>query len=316
MSYDRERFDITDEAAWLAARAVDLTSTEVATLYGLNPYSTLYETWHRKKAGEAVQRTDTDRMKWGRRLEAVVALGVAEDLGWKAEPRKIYQRIPALRLGASFDFQAQQEPDGLIGLMEVKNVDRKVFDSQWQEVGDEYQAPAHIELQLQVQLMVSGLSWGAIVALVGGNDAKVLMRKAEPAICADIEAKVKAFWASIEAGTEPRPDFDRDGEYLRKNMIFVTEGKVLDADEQMQKDIETLIDAKAKMASYEKIVDGLQAKLLYAAGDAEKITSPLGSVKVRYTEPSPGKLVTPDMVGTYIGARAGYRQFRFYPKAK
>jgi hypothetical protein len=125
--------------------------------------------------------------------------------------------------------------------------------------------------------MVSGSSLGAIVALVGGNDAKVLMRKAEPAICADIEAKVKAFWASIEAGTEPRPDFDRDGEYLRKNMIFVTEGKVLDADEQMQKDIETLIDAKAKMASYEKIVDGLQAKLLYAAGDAEKITSPLGS---------------------------------------
>jgi predicted phage-related endonuclease len=94
VSYDRERFDITDEAAWLAARAVDLTSTEVATLYGLNPYSTLFETWHRKKAGEAVQRTDTDRMKWGRRLEAVVALGVAEDLGWKAEPRKIYQRIP------------------------------------------------------------------------------------------------------------------------------------------------------------------------------------------------------------------------------
>lgn len=47
------------------------------------------------------------------------------------------------------------------------------------------------------------------------------------------------------------------------------------------------------------------------AGEASKIISTrYGTITCGTTKDSIGTLVTPEMVGTYIGARKGYRQFR------
>jgi len=309
----REQFDITDEATWLQARARDLTSTEVAALYGMNPYVTEFELWHRKRLGVAEAKADTERMRWGRRLEAAIAAGVAEDNGWKAQPRKIYQRLADQRIGCSFDWEAER--DGVAGLLEVKNVDRRIYDDQWTEDGENIQAPPHIELQLQVQLLVSGYSWGAIIPLVGGNTSKVLLRTPDAVVQQDIQNRAAAFWASVDAGQEPKPDYYKDAEFIREELRkSAAVGTVLAADEEMDIDFSALIEAQQRLRAAEERVDALKAKMVYRAGSAAKIISRFGSISCGMTEAVPPRLITPDMVGQPIGGRKAFRSFRLNPK--
>ena len=55
------------EAEWLKLRESDVTSSDVAALFGESPYTTEFELYHRKKNGLALAWEDNDRAKWGRR---------------------------------------------------------------------------------------------------------------------------------------------------------------------------------------------------------------------------------------------------------
>src|SRR5690606_13565282 len=159
-----------DEAAWHALRAQDLTSTDIAALFNLSPYKTHFELWHEKKSGEPVRIQQNERMKWGNRLEASVALGIAEDRGWTVRPLKEYGRLPGLRLGSSFDFRViakisnspgygtNLDPDGVgwtrddspdDAILEIKCVDFRAFRDGWTVEDDYIEAPPHIEIQVQ-----------------------------------------------------------------------------------------------------------------------------------------------------------------------
>jgi hypothetical protein len=66
---------------WLQLRTQDVTSTESAALFGMSPYVTQFELWHRKKSGEQPEFKTNERMRWGNRLEAAIAHGIAEERG-------------------------------------------------------------------------------------------------------------------------------------------------------------------------------------------------------------------------------------------
>jgi predicted phage-related endonuclease len=92
-----------DEAEWLALRVGLLTTTKVPALFGCG-YTTEFAEWHAAHDGIEIPFTETERTKWGRRFEASIAAGVAEDEGWDIRPMKEFYRDPDRRLGASFDF--------------------------------------------------------------------------------------------------------------------------------------------------------------------------------------------------------------------
>src|SRR3990172_11795006 len=111
-----------NEAEWLSLRMKDITSTEISALFGISPYSTEFELWHRKKNKLYVDFEETERMTWGLRLQNAIAKGIAEDQGWKVRRMNEYIRIPELRIGASFDFSIEGK-DIEPGILEIKNVD-------------------------------------------------------------------------------------------------------------------------------------------------------------------------------------------------
>lgn len=305
---------VTSEAQWLAERAKDVTSTEVAALYGLSPYVTQFELWHRKRDGVTEAPQDNDRMRWGQRLESAIANGVAEDNGWSVKKRAVYVRLDDHRLGASFDFEIEADAKRGPGLLEVKNVDGMVFRDQWLVVNDAREAPEHIELQLQTQLEVSGFEWGCIVALVGGNQAHTLIRQRDPQIGADIRRRARAFWQSVDENKPPRPDFRADAEFiirqLRRN---ANAGEQLTADAELESLLSVYRVQAAKQKEAEEARDAVKAEILMRVGTASKVVSRLGTVACGETKDSKGTFITPEMVGTYVGARSGFRQFRFYP---
>lgn len=309
---NRETILPRDKDHWLSLRVQDLTSTEVSALFGLSPYLTEFELWHRKAGRVHVPIKENERMKWGSRLEASIAQGAAEDHGWKISHMEAYMRIPELRLGSSFDYRIDESEHGK-GLLEIKNVDAIQFARNWIERDDgSLEAPEHIELQVQHQLEVADVDYAYLVALVGGNTTKVAFRKRDRQIAAMVRAKAQQFWASIDSNTPPKPDFKADSGFITKQLRgHATEGLVVQADVGLDQLLQRYRALQAAVANAEKEVEAVKAEILMLIGDASKVIAPSGTLSCGLTKGSPGTLITPDLVGTYVGARSGYRSFRF-----
>jgi predicted phage-related endonuclease len=288
------------EQEWLSLRLEDITSTEVSSLFNLSPYMTEFELWHRKKNKEIVTIEANDRMKWGTRLQNSIGAGIAQDNGWTVRRMDEYIRIPELRIGSSFDFSieqiltAQGKPitkedlfghseemkDKIMeeekipsGLLEIKNVDSLAFRNGWIVDGDNIEAPTHIELQVQHQLLVSGRKFAFIGALVGGNSVHLIRREPDPKIISEIERRVKLFWQSIESNQPPKPDFSRDIETISRIYGYAEPGKVFDASGNSK--LSELISIYRKAGEEEKEAgkrkEAAKGEMLMMIGDAEKV---------------------------------------------
>lgn len=199
---------VHDSPEWHAMRARHVGSSEVACLFDLAPEDTpgylksRFALWHIKAGNAPPLFTDNERIRWGNRLEAVIAEIAGAENKWSVQKGGYFTDTQCPGLGASLDYVIDYDPleDGP-GVLELKNVDWLVHKRSW---GDE--PPPHILLQLMHQLAATGYSWGAVCCLVGGNDLRTYRYAARPKILADIREKVTAFWRSIDEGREPPVD--------------------------------------------------------------------------------------------------------------
>lgn len=284
----------TSQEAWLAERVQNVTSTECAALFNASPYVTPFELYHAKKTGVIEQRADTPRMRWGRRLQDPIALGVAEDQGIEVRKMDEYIRETEMRAGASFDFKivginahgiksdlARRLLDTGNGIMEIKTVDPSVFKEAWLIAdGEVIEAPPHIELQVQHQMLVSGMQWALIVALIGGNRVSVIERAYDPELGAAIVRKIKEFWQLVAAGTPPAPDYSRDYDTIRALYLRATAGKLLDAREDKELNFWCGLyqELGVEMKAMENERNATRAKILERIGDAARVVLAEGSI--------------------------------------
>lgn len=284
-----ETINPTDKQHWLECRTKDITSTEISGLFGFSPYTTEFEIWHTKKAGTIVEIAGNERMKWGTALQDAIAAEIAKEQGWTIRRMDEYMRDTDLRAGASFDFSIESlggitnnqldelKDNGITvrkGLLEIKNVDSLAFRDGWTEDdAGNIEAPLHIEIQVQHQLMVSGRAFAYIGALVGGNRLVLIKRDRNDAVINSIQQKIQAFWASIESNTPPKPNFERDAKFISSLYNYADPGKLLDVRENedfmnMAREHKRLGDI-AKDAETKR--EALKAQMLMVIGDAEKI---------------------------------------------
>lgn len=266
-----------DKQEWLEERAKDITSTEIAALFGISPYLTEYELWHRKKNNLIVEIEENERMKWGTRLQDAIAAGVAEEQGWNIRRMNEYMRLEIMGLGSSFDFSIEPNHDepinvGELGLLEIKNVDGLQFKQGWIVDGDNVEAPPHIELQVQHQLLVSGRQYAYIGALIGGNNLILIKREASKKVHDAICHKTALFWLSIKGNIQPDPNFQTDSSFIASLYNYSEPGKVVDVaeNEQIVKMAGEYKEAGDKIKVLDNMRDEIKAKILTVIGDAEK----------------------------------------------
>ena len=294
---------------WLKLRLQDITSTEVSALFNLNPWQTKFELWHRKKDQEITLIEDHERMRWGTRLEKPIAEGIAEDNGWMVYPFKDYARHDDIRAGSSFDFLVAVPDDSETGvtegLLEIKNVDSLQFKDKWiVEDGKVIEAPPHIELQCQHQLMITGHPFLYIGALVGGNSVTLLRRTPDEAIIQKIREKIIRFWSSIDKNQPPSPDFIKDAEFIASLYNHAEPNKHIDGTDEIELLAMRYKEASDMAKASEKIKKAAKAELLTKIGDAEKV---MGE---KYTI-SAG-VVGPTAIEAHV--KKGYRNFRVHFK--
>lgn len=309
----REVIAYKTEEEWLKERSKDLTSSEVSALFGLNKYISEFELWHAKKSGVPIPFEEEEYTKWGNRLEAAIAAGVAEEKSWIIEPFKEYVRIPALRIGSSFDFRMNKTMPKIgeekkLSLLEIKNVNQFIFKEEWivdEETKEVLEAPTHIEIQLQHQLLVSGYDEGVIAALINGNKLILMERKADKEIQDAILEKCAAFWKSIDDNIEPQPDFTRDVKAIARIYGYAEPGKIFEADndEAMFEMVKEYIKLGIGIKAAEDRRDEIKGRILTQIGDSEKVLHPRFSISASLVGP------------THVEYdRKGYRLFKINPK--
>lgn len=194
--------------AWHAIRASHVGASEVAALFDAQPdYAPgRFALWHVKAGLTEPAPVDNPRVRWGLRLEDVIAQAASEQEGWTVQPGQ-YASHPC-GIGATLDRiiaepGPQEREAGLTGpgVLELKNADWLYHRRAW---GNE--PPLFILLQLQAQLLATGYGWGAVAVLVGGNDLRIYRYRARPKLHAEMERRALDFWASVRAGRKPNAD--------------------------------------------------------------------------------------------------------------
>lgn len=287
----------TSEKAWLAMREKNLNSTEISTLFGCNPYVTTLELFHRF-AGRFRIEQDNAYTAWGQRLQYSIARGAAKDNGWQIRAMREYIQDTDRRLGASFDYEIVSP---FSALLEIKNVYGMMFREQWISEGGDIEAPPHIELQIQQQLMLSGRPKCVLAALVDGNKLELTTREPKESVWRAIQARAAQFWEQVDSNTPPPPNFPMDASFLCKLYSGTTEGKAIHMeDPELLALAEEYRAAGASESEAKERKEVAKAKILERIQDAEKVLGSAFTISAGF--------IASKVIESY--ERKGYRGFR------
>jgi predicted phage-related endonuclease len=294
------------EEAWLAMRREVVTSTAATALFELSPYLTEFQLYHAMKSKLDLPFEPNERMLVGSRMQDFAADEVAREHDWEVWRADEFVLIPEIRMGSSFDYRIRDKERGE-GLLEIKAVDWNIHRNTW--VDEE--APEHIEIQLQHQLEVyDKFEWGVIVAFTGIYEKHLYFRDRDREFGAAIVNRVMKFWADVDAGNEPDPDFGRDGPTIKA--LFKGGPEALDRTQDQE--FNALLAKYAFLKDEKKVMENYleetQNEIIRRLGNHSEAYGDRYKFKVSMIKESLGRLVTAEMVGEHVGGKAAHPRCR------
>lgn len=175
-----------------------ISATQIPGVLCLSPYSTPLTVYHELR-GVSVPRREDFRMWLGKKMQPIILERLQMELGLETvgNPEDDYTRHPSLPIGATIDGRVR-DPNRGTGIIEAKNVAADAA-SGWHSG----LAPVHIELQIQVQMMVDGTGWGLIAGLIGGGRLERLEREPVALYQEKIAAAAQDMMARVREGRPP-----------------------------------------------------------------------------------------------------------------
>lgn len=163
-----------DEKRWLECRAhgpkgdIEYTvgGSDVATIFGLSPWTTPLELWMIKKGRmKTPPKNNAAQLEMGHLLEPIAAHFYAQKTGnIVTDDTNMYQHADFPYALADFDRRFVRKSDGKPGILECKSCSYHKADS-WAD--GTY--PIYYELQLRYYLAVADVDIGAFAAIWGNN---------------------------------------------------------------------------------------------------------------------------------------------------
>jgi putative phage-type endonuclease len=196
------------QAAWLKARTLGIGASEVATLFGLNPWGSEYQTWMNKVQPDTTAPLTSSRAEWGHRHEAAIAKALVEDVDFLAEfgpgdwaaiaDGRLFQHPTCKHVLATPDYYVVNQ-DGLFGYVECKSSTQEELWSGG--------VPRHVYLQVQQQMAVLGESQKFLIVawLLNGWDFHWQRVNRDERTIAEILERVEAWWARHVDGNVAPP---------------------------------------------------------------------------------------------------------------
>ncbi len=250
---------------FLKARQTGLGGSDIATLFGINPYATRLELYLQKR-GEIEPTPDNSRTKAGRVMEQVIASMVAEREGVKL--RKVNRTLRHPKhdfLIAHIDRDFVGQPKGL----EIKNVSPRMAylwgkDGQPDAVAEYYvPQPHHYMLVLDYPAF-------DVAAYFGGDDLRIYPMERDREMDELIIQEAHDFWhKNVLAGVPPEPEFDHPATLpMFKRLYPGTNGATVEADEMLLHWAKVAEEAAKKASEYATVAETAKNHLLAFMGDA------------------------------------------------
>lgn len=315
--------DTSSKEEWLKERLKDVTSTDIAALLNVSPFpnKTEFSVWTEKKTGVSIPVEVNEAMELGLHFEDSIASWICKKYGLTVE-RMPYMRLPALRMGASFDFKITgASPDSPYyadfmekgcGILEIKRVKWGTYKDHWSET----EAPAHIELQVQHQMVVSGLEWAIIGGMVEYDKCHLIKRDVLHNVQAGIIDKIKSFWKSIDENTPPEYDYLKDAEILTI-LNSKAGGDYFNAseDEKVKELVNEYQFYRAREKESAAEAEAAKLRVWEIIGTSDRVDSDMWTINTSRTKDAEDEFleITENHIGQKIkikSARKGYRQFK------
>lgn len=278
---------------WHAHRRSCIGASEVAGILGVDgAYSTALEIWA-DKVGQAPQEDEGSEKEWlhfGQVLEPIIANEFERRAGYTVEPEgRQFVSVAHPWLGCSLDYwcfqhrQATKKQPPMYPL-ELKNTG-SFMSHRWKEgVWLPYQ------IQVQVQMAVTGADQAAVAVLIGGNEFKWAMVDRNQRFIDAMMEKLERFWELVERDEMPDvtgADTKLVGVLLGKEEAGTSVallGPWVDVDEELQ-------SIKAEIKEKNKRKSLLEARLKKEIGVNERGVLPGGAQYTFKTIKRPGYTV-------------------------
>lgn len=209
-------------------RTGSLGASDAAAALGVSPWKSPYQLWA-EKTGIAAEPdlSENEAVEWGSILEPIIAETYARKTGRKVEHNRnaLVTRHPDLpfltaTLDATQRVTDRTEPwfKENVGALEIKTTgyyaeypEGSNWDngppmhfrirSSWDE-----EPPIYYQIQLQHQLAVTGLTWGTLCVLIGGQKFRWFDQKRNERFIEMLLTREAEFWAMIVDRIPPDPD--------------------------------------------------------------------------------------------------------------
>lgn len=257
-----------DESAWKAARRELITASDASTLCRRNNFQGALRLFYTKLGilNEPESQYDAERRQ-GHRMEPVIADGYADMTGRVVADPGDYTIVTNTRypgIGATLD-RVQWCPDNGFGCgPELKN------QKEWmRRFWSDGQTPEHAMIQLQVQMLLTGASWGSIAACIGGDEA--IWRDFVPnkRFQSAIIRKAAQFARCLRDGTPPEPTgHDTDFEVLDE--LYPEHEDSIDVGASLREYYDEMIAVTDAKKPLDEKYKECQAKVRAAMGPAKR----------------------------------------------
>lgn len=243
-------------------RRNSIGASEVAALFGCNPYQSEYGLWL-LKTGLAPEQEDTERLRAGRYLERAV---LAE---WQQRnPEIILAWNNETRAHASYPF-ITATPDAIgipVGdsvdvVGDVKTVTReRRADWKWD-------LPTYYQLQLQQQMLVTGALRGVIIAQFGFDELGHAWIDRDAEIQEEIIKRCVTFWKRVQ-GELPPPEVDAHPATTAALKRRNVQAKAIELSSDVRDWSDRLANVERYIKQNEAEAQDLRNKIRAAMGDA------------------------------------------------
>lgn len=268
---------------WLANRRRGIGSSDAAAVLGVSKWASPLSLFYEKRDAPPESKAQTEFQRWGLILEEPIAQRFSEEVG-----RKVYDptfllgptsaNVPSRhvivrdaeepRLAASPDrlqFSESRPVNGRMGLLEIKNASIYVADEWNEETGE---PPLEYQVQVQHQLMVTGLQWASIAALIGGSKfVWAEVARDEEFIAALRKAELEFLW-HLDNDVPPPADGSNATKDLLRRIYPRDTGEIITLPPEALDYSAALIEAKAQIKHWESMKQTAENQLKALLGDA------------------------------------------------
>jgi len=263
-----------DQTAWLEERRKGLGSSDAAAVCGLSPYRTPLHVYL-DKLGLA-EYPETDAMRWGLKLEDVIATAYVE-----ATDNPLQVPKPAILTHPALEWM-KATPDRIAvdRLVELKT--SRTHD-QWGREGTD-EIPEGYLLQVQHQMAVVGIDLCDVAVLIGGSDFRVYTVPANHALQERLIAIEEDFWRRVEERRAPALDWnDPRTPKLVEALYRPIEGQEIDLDAHALSRLDRYEQLGIALRELQDERDEIRARVVESMGPASVGHLPDGRMVARNT---------------------------------